>query len=132
DGVSARAKEALARGEAMTPDDYRSALVERASIQMRHAALAHLADAIITLSCPGPAPLRIVDVPGQPLAPRPTGDYVFNAPSSLLWAPAVTMPLASVGAMPVGVQLMGQQHQDARITAMARFLLGAVSPVVVP
>jgi len=33
--------------------------------------------------------------------------------------------------MPVGVQLMGQQHDDARITALARWLLGAVPPVVV-
>jgi Asp-tRNA(Asn)/Glu-tRNA(Gln) amidotransferase A subunit family amidase len=36
-----------------------------------------------------------------------------------------------VGGMPVGVQLMGQQHDDARITAMARWLLETVPPVVV-
>ena len=34
--------------------------------------------------------------------------------------------------LPVGVQLMGQQHEDARITAMARWMLGTVQPVVVP
>jgi Asp-tRNA(Asn)/Glu-tRNA(Gln) amidotransferase A subunit family amidase len=33
--------------------------------------------------------------------------------------------------MPVGVQLMGQPHDDARVTALARWLLGTVSPVVV-
>src|SRR5213078_400973 len=44
-----------------------------------HAALAPFADAAITLSCPGPAPLWSGDVPGQPLAARPTGDFVFNA-----------------------------------------------------
>jgi Asp-tRNA(Asn)/Glu-tRNA(Gln) amidotransferase A subunit family amidase len=132
DGVSARAKAALARAEAMTLDDYRAALMERASAQLRHAAVAPLADAVITLSCPGPAPLWSGDVPGQPLAPRPTGDFVFNAPSSMLFAPAVTMPLMSVGGMPVGVQLMGQQHQDARVTAMARWMLDAVPPVVAP
>ena len=132
DGVSARAKAALERAEAMTPDDYRAALMERASAQLRHAAVAPLADAVITLSCPGPAPLWSGDVPGQPLAPRPTGDFVLNAPSSMLFAPAVTMPLMSVDGMPVGVQLMGQQHEDARITAMARWLLGEVPPIVVP
>jgi Asp-tRNA(Asn)/Glu-tRNA(Gln) amidotransferase A subunit family amidase len=132
DGVSERAKAALAKAEAMTVDEYRAALVERASAQLRHAAVAPLADAAITLSCPGPAPLWSGDVPGQPLAPRPTGDFVFNAPSSMLFAPAVTMPLLSVGAMPVGVQVMGQQHHDARITALARWMLGSVAPVVAP
>src|SRR5262249_54791199 len=111
-------------------DEYRAALSERAAAQLRHAAVAHLADAAITLSCPGPAPVWSGDVRGQPLAPRPTGDFVFNAPSSMLFAPAVTMPLISVGGMPVGVQLMGQQHDDARVTGMARWMLEAVKPVV--
>ena len=131
DGVSPRAKSTLERAEAMTPDDYRAALMDRATAQLRHAALAPLADAIITLSCPGPAPLWSGDVPGQPLAPRPTGDFVFNAPSSMLFAPAVTMPLLAVGGLPVGVQLMGQQHEDARVTAMARWMLEAITPACV-
>jgi Asp-tRNA(Asn)/Glu-tRNA(Gln) amidotransferase A subunit family amidase len=130
DGVSARAKATLEKAEAMSPDDYRAALVEREVAQQRHRSLAPLADAVITLSCPGPAPLWSGDQPGQPLAPRPTGDFVFNAPSSMLFAPAVTMPLMSVGGMPVGVQVMGQQHEDARMTAIARWMLGAVKPVV--
>jgi Asp-tRNA(Asn)/Glu-tRNA(Gln) amidotransferase A subunit family amidase len=132
DGVSQRAKNTLARAEAMRPDDYRAALLEREAAQLCHAKLAPLADAIITLSCPGPAPLWPGDVPGQPLAPRPTGDAIFNYPSSMLFAPAVTMPLLSVDGMPVGVQLMGQQHSDARITALARWLLETMPPVVVP
>jgi Asp-tRNA(Asn)/Glu-tRNA(Gln) amidotransferase A subunit family amidase len=49
---------------------------------------------------------------------------------NLLFAPAVTMPLMSVNGMPVGVQLMGQPHDDARVTALARWLLETVSPVV--
>lgn len=131
DGVSARLKATLKKAEAMTPDDYRALLLERAAAQQCHATLAPLADAIIMLSCAGPAPLWPGDVPGQPLAPRPTGDSVFNTPSSMLFAPAVTMPLLGVGGLPVGVQLMGQQHDDARITAMARWMLGAVPPAVV-
>ena len=115
----------------MTPDDYRAALMERAAAQLRHEAVAPLADAIVTLSCPGPAPLWSGDAPGQPLAPRPTGDFVFNAPSSMLFAPVVTMPLLAVGGLPVGVQIMGQQHEDARVTAMARWMLDAIAPVCV-
>jgi Asp-tRNA(Asn)/Glu-tRNA(Gln) amidotransferase A subunit family amidase len=130
DGVSARLKATLAMAEAMTPNDYRQLLVERAIAQQRHAAIGPLADAAILLSCPGPAPLWPGDVPGQPLAPRPTGDMVFNMPSSMLFAPAVTMPLTSVSGMPVGAQLMGQQHEDARIVALARWMIEQISPVL--
>jgi len=129
-GVSERAKATLARAEAMSVDDYRAALMERSAAQQRHLAIAPLADAVITLSCPGPAPLWTGDVPGQPRVPRPTGDFVFNAPSSMLFAPALTMPLMSVGGLPVGVQLVGQQHEDARITALARWVMTAIAPVV--
>jgi len=127
DGLSERARAALFKAEAMTPDQYRMNLLARQAAQLAHAAVASFADAAITLSCPGPAPLWSGDVPGQPLASRPTGDFVFNAPSSMLFAPAVTMPLMSVGGMPVGVQLVGQQHEDARITGMARWMTDRVS-----
>jgi Asp-tRNA(Asn)/Glu-tRNA(Gln) amidotransferase A subunit family amidase len=35
-----------------------------------------------------------------------------------------------VGGMPVGVQLMGQQHEDARMTALARWMIGTLTPAV--
>lgn len=130
DGVSARAQATLRRAEAMTPDDYRAALLARDAAQLRHRAAAPLADGIVTLACPGPAPLWPGDIPGQPLLPRPTGDFVFNAPSSMLFAPAVTVPMMAVGGMPVGVQVMGQPHEDARATGIARWLVETVAPVV--
>jgi Asp-tRNA(Asn)/Glu-tRNA(Gln) amidotransferase A subunit family amidase len=130
DGVSERAKATLAKAEAMSPEDYRAALLRRETAQLCHTKLAPLADAAITLSCPGPAPLWPGDVPGEPLAPRPTGNAVFNYPSSMLFAPVVTMPLMRVDGMPVGVQVMGQQNDDARVTALARWILEAVTPVV--
>lgn len=120
-GVSERAKATLAKAETMSLDDYRMALLARENAQRMHATMAPLADAAITLACPGPAPVWSGDVPGQPLAPRPTGDFVFNAPSSMLFAPVVTLPLMSVGGLPVGLQLMGQQHEDARMTGLARW-----------
>ena len=120
-GVSERAKATLAKAETMSLDDYRMALLARQNAQRMHATMAPLADAAITLACPGPAPVWSGDVPGQPLAPRPTGDFVFNAPSSMLFAPVVTLPLMSVGGLPVGLQLMGQKHEDARMTGLARW-----------
>jgi Asp-tRNA(Asn)/Glu-tRNA(Gln) amidotransferase A subunit family amidase len=114
----------------MAPEDYRQALLQRETAQLAHTKLAPLADAVIMLACPGPAPLWPGDEPGKPLAPRPTGDFVFNAASSMLFAPTVTMPLMSVDGMPVGVQVMGQQHQDARMTAIARWLMENLAPEV--
>jgi Asp-tRNA(Asn)/Glu-tRNA(Gln) amidotransferase A subunit family amidase len=129
-GVSVRAKAVLAKAEAMTVADYHGALIDRETAQTCYAAIAPLADAIITLSSPGPAPLWPGDELGLPLAPRPTGDPVFNFPSSMLFAPAVTMPLMAVKGMPLGAQVMGQRHEDARITGFARWLLENLEPVV--
>lgn len=131
EGVSDRAKATLAMAEAMTPDDYRQALLERANARTHHAALAGLADGIVMLACPGPAGEFFTEVPGEPLRPRPTGDAVMNYPSSMLGAPAVTVPLLSVDGMPVGVQFVGQLNQDARMTALARWALENVAPVTV-
>jgi Asp-tRNA(Asn)/Glu-tRNA(Gln) amidotransferase A subunit family amidase len=33
--------------------------------------------------------------------------------------------------MPVGVQIMGQPHEDARVTGIARWLAATVAPVAV-
>jgi Asp-tRNA(Asn)/Glu-tRNA(Gln) amidotransferase A subunit family amidase len=38
----------------------------------------------------------------------------------------------SVGGLPVGLQVMGQQHEDARVTSLARWLLESIAPVVAP
>ena len=81
EGVSERAKAVVAQAEAMTPVEYQVRLVERQAAQLRHAAVAPLADA--------------------------------------------------VDGMPVGVQAMGQRQQDARVTALARWLLANVPAVVV-
>jgi Asp-tRNA(Asn)/Glu-tRNA(Gln) amidotransferase A subunit family amidase len=130
DGISERAKSALAKAEAMTVSDYRAAIIEREAAQACYSAVAPLADAVITLSSPGPAPLWAGDQPGKPPLPRPTGDPVFNFPSSMLFAPAVTMPLMAVQDMPLGAQVMGQPHEDAKITAMARWLVENLAPSV--
>jgi Asp-tRNA(Asn)/Glu-tRNA(Gln) amidotransferase A subunit family amidase len=129
--VSERAKATLAKAEAMTVSDYRAALIDREAAQSCYARVAPLADGVITLSAPGPAPLWSGDQAGKPLAPRPTGDPVFNFPSSMLFAPSVTMPILAVQGMPVGAQIMGQQHEDAKITAIARWILDAVAPIIV-
>ena len=51
-------------------------------------------------------------------------------PPARIWS-AASMPLLAVGGLRVGVQLMGQQHEDARLTAIARWMLDAIAPVCV-
>jgi Asp-tRNA(Asn)/Glu-tRNA(Gln) amidotransferase A subunit family amidase len=131
EGVSERIKGRLGVVEALSPDDYRQLLWRREGLRAAWRALAPVADAFLTFSCPGPAPLWPGDIPGQPLAPRPTGDAVFNTPSSLAGAPAVTMPMLAVNGLPVGVQVMGQEGDDARMTGLARWISGTIAPVVV-
>ena len=130
EGVSQRARGVVAAAEAMTPEDYRMLILQREELRRRHEALGPLAEALIAPASPGPAPLWAGDVPGQPLAKRPTGDAVYNTPSSALGAPVVTVPLAAVGGMPLGIQLMGQPHADAAVTAVARWMQATVAPVV--
>ena len=130
DAISFRARDTLERAEAMTVADYHAALDGREAAQAAWARALETVDGALMLSCPGPAHVWSGDRPGEPPLARPTGDAVFNTPASILFAPAVSMPLMAVGGLPVGVQAMGGQGADARMTGFARWLLEAVEPVV--
>ena len=39
-----------------------------------------------------------------------------------LFAPSVSVPMLAVSGIPVGIQLVGQQHQDAHMPAFAQWL----------
>ena len=131
EGVSARTKAVLTAAERMTPDDYRARLMQCEEARRRHDALAPLVDALIAPASPGPAPVWTGETPGRPPAARPTGDSVFNSPSSVLGAPAITVPLTAVHGLPMGIQLVGQPHTDAGVTANARWMMEAIEAVVI-
>jgi len=122
----------LERARAMTVDDYRLALRERSHAQQRFSALAPIGDALISLTAPGPAtplqPLKYVQ--GDPL-PSGTGNPAFALPASLLLAPALAVPLLAINALPLGIQLIGQRHDDYRLVAFARWMVERVTPVAV-
>lgn len=128
EGISARSQAVVAMAERMTPDDYRQLLLRREEMRRRHEATAPLVDALIAPASPGPAPLWSGDVPGQPLKARPTGDAVFNTPSSALGAPVVTVPLTAVRGLPMGIQIMGQPQSDAAVTAIAAWMMQTLLP----
>lgn len=119
--LSERAMATLAKAEASTVEIYELALIERDQAQALHRETVQAGDAMITLSCPGPASIWQGDEPGNRVA-RPTGDAIFNYASSMLFAPVVSIPMLAVSNLPVGVQVIGQQHTDAAVTAYARWI----------
>ena len=131
DAISFRARRSLDAAEAMSVSDYHAALAGREAAQAAWARALEAVDGALMLSCPGPAHCWAGDRPGEPPMARPTGDAVFNTPASILFAPAVSMPLMAVDGLPVGAQVMGAEGADARMTGFARWLLEAVEPVVI-
>lgn len=129
DGVSPRSQSVVATAERLGVQGYQDRLRRRSLVRREYATFAPRVDAMIAPASPGPAPLWSGDKAGEPLAPTPTGDPVFNAPSSLLGAPAVTVPLTSVSDLPMGIQIMGQPGADARMAAIARWMRDSVTPV---
>jgi Asp-tRNA(Asn)/Glu-tRNA(Gln) amidotransferase A subunit family amidase len=114
--LSDKVKEYLTRAEAMSAPDYHHALAWREGFRRRHMAMAGFADAFISLSSPGPAPLGIDSV----------GDPVYQTPTSALGAPVFGLPLLQVDGLPQGVQLMGFTGGDHRTVAHARWICEAL------
>ena len=108
-------------GRKLSLDDCRLRLLQRDEAKNRLAAIAPLADALISLGSPGPAPRGLGS----------TGDSVFNSPTSILGAPAVTAPMPAIEGMPVGIQIVGQRHAGARTAGIARSLLQTMKQVSV-
>jgi len=69
--------------------------------------------AVLTPAAPGPAPLLSEGITGSP---------IFNGLWTYLGMPCVSAPLMHVGAMPVGVQLVGLRREDGRLLRTARWL----------
>jgi Asp-tRNA(Asn)/Glu-tRNA(Gln) amidotransferase A subunit family amidase len=75
-------------------------------------------DAIITLPALGTAPKGL----------GATGDPAFCVLWTLLGVPSVSLPLMrGANGLPLGVQLVGRRHFDARLLRTARWLVEKVS-----
>ena len=71
-------------------------------------------DAILCPSTPGEAPVG-----------RATGNPVFNRPWTLLHVPAVTVPaFTGPRGLPIGIQLVADRYQDARLLGTAEWVYG--------
>ena len=117
--LSRSALERLALAEAMTLTEYGAAITVRQRNRESHARLAGRYDAAIILAAPGAAPVGLGS----------TGNPVFNVPASML-GPAASLPLLSIGGLPLGLQIAGFVGEDASLFAGAaaiRDLLGAAA-----
>src|SRR5262249_6871236 len=75
-------------------------------------------DAILTPAAPGTAPRGLGS----------TGDPAFRSIWTLCGMPALSVPLMQgENGLPLGVQLVGARHQDARLLRTARWLVEKVS-----
>ena len=115
-GLSKAMLDRLAQAESMTIEDYRRALAERAHMRAVHARLASFADAAITLSAIGAAPEGL----------HSTGNPIFAVAGSLLGVPAVSLPVLSDEELPLGVQVIGFEQEDAALIGVAAWLRDSV------
>lgn len=111
DQIPPRLLMGLKEAEGLSQAEYREALNRRVRIRDLHRQLCMRADAFITLSSPGPGPVGMDQ-----------GSAVFNEGSSVLGAPALSLPLLAVEDAPVGVQILGQFDGDERLTAIGRWM----------
>ena len=129
DGISASLRARLTLGRSITTDDYRDLLRRRTEARARLAAVSPIVEGFVAPAACGPAPPLGGTAGSQGEILHTTGDPSYNAMSSILGAPVVTVPLMAVGGLPVGVQVMGQPHEDAAVAAIARWLAEAIPPV---
>ena len=117
DSVSDFLKERVRHAQSVTPADYRNALEDRRRMQSRVRSFATPADGFITLASSGPAPVGL----------EHTGSRTFLNYWSWLGFPCFSLPLMTVGGMPVGLQIMGFEASDYRLAAHAAWFMGTLA-----
>jgi Asp-tRNA(Asn)/Glu-tRNA(Gln) amidotransferase A subunit family amidase len=99
-------QEKIARGRELTLEEFRNACRKAETARAAAREWAGGFDAILTLPAPGQAPRGLAS----------TGSAVFNAVWTQLWMPCLTLPAGQgPDGLPVGVQLVGRRHDDARL-----------------
>lgn len=116
--MSDRLRELVDSGRGVRAVDYQAARDMRLALRDALDPVFHRFDALLTPAVPGEAPV----------AEEGTGDPSFCGLWSFCGLPALSLPLLTgPSGLPVGVQLVGQHGQDARLLRTARWLVGALS-----
>jgi Asp-tRNA(Asn)/Glu-tRNA(Gln) amidotransferase A subunit family amidase len=114
--LSAVMLERLKEAEAMTQADYRRMLGDRTKTRARYADLAADADATVSLSAPAAAPVGIAT----------TGEPACTVHTSYLGVPAISLPLFRDQGLPLGLQVVGFENDDAEAFAAAAWMESAL------
>jgi Asp-tRNA(Asn)/Glu-tRNA(Gln) amidotransferase A subunit family amidase len=116
--LSAGLRAQLERGRAVTAFDHQSAVARIPLLNAGFAEIFERCDAILTPAAAGTAPRGL----------ESTGDPAFCTLWTLCGMPALSLPLMQgADGLPLGVQLVGGRHNDARLLRTARWLLRHVA-----
>jgi Asp-tRNA(Asn)/Glu-tRNA(Gln) amidotransferase A subunit family amidase len=117
DKLSESLRTQLASGRALAALDYQKALARIPLLNKAFAEIFREFDALLTPAAPGTAPHGLAS----------TGDPAFCSLWTLCGMPAITLPLMrGENGLPMGVQLVGSRHDDARLLRTARWLQAQV------
>jgi Asp-tRNA(Asn)/Glu-tRNA(Gln) amidotransferase A subunit family amidase len=113
--LSEHLRSLMERGRATRALDYQKALARIALLNEGFGGIFERFDAILTPAAPGTAPKGL----------GATGDPAFCTLWTLLGTPAISVPLMQgANGLPLGAQLVGPRHGDARLLRTARWLAG--------
>ncbi len=113
DKLEPRVHDRLARARQMTPEDYGRLLTDKAGMKARARDAMRSADAIVTLTAAGPAPLGHAS----------TGNRGYQLFATFLGLPAFSLPLMQAEDMPVGAQLIGHAGRDDELCGIAAWAM---------
>ncbi|MBX3664828.1 MAG: amidase [Burkholderiales bacterium] len=117
DRLSASLRGQIERGRAVAAADYRAAVAQMPRVDAAFDAIFAQYDAILTPAVAGEAPRGLGS----------TGDPAFCTLWTFCGMPALNLPLLrGPSGLPLGVQLVGPRHGDARLLRAARWLAEAV------
>ena len=120
DASSQKLRDILDEGRQVTAVDYLAAHDLRPRLEANLSPIFDYYDAIITPASIGSAPKSL----------ESTGDPVFCTLWTLLGVPALSLPvLQAPDGMPLGLQLVGPAHDDARLLRSARVLMERLSRI---
>ncbi len=109
----------VAKAEALSLDDYRRSMAAQARLRSMHRGLKGQGGWL----CHPCAHRAGSD--GQPTLGTPW----YNDASSAVGAPVFSLPLLKAEDVPLGIQIMGFEGEDERLTAIARWCLDAFGPL---
>jgi Asp-tRNA(Asn)/Glu-tRNA(Gln) amidotransferase A subunit family amidase len=105
--------QAIKQGLELPPADYHAWQARRRQLQQEWQDRYGHFDALLTPAAPGPAPYGLDS----------TGSSVLNRPWSLLGWPTLSLPAPGQNSpLPLGLQLIGQAHQDAALLDLASLI----------